>query len=205
MQKLKGRPRKFDAEAVLDAAEIAFLKNGYSGVSVDDICRKAKINKSTLYNSFGDKKQLYLEVLERFRQMMHRQISERIASHATFSEAIRAIFEAFATVYFDRFDQPSGCLMTGTASVEVLRDEEIAKRASAILNEMDLGFLHIIRKARKAGELKEGLPDETLSRMISTSLHSLGIRARCGEKRSIAQEMAKELIFVLGKEQKGCS
>ncbi len=199
MEKAKGRPRKYDPDAVLDAAEKAFFKNGYSGVSVDEICREAGINKSTLYNGFGDKKLLYLSVLERFSNMMNHHVRELVAPQKTFADAVTAIFEAFATVYFDKFDQPVGCLMTGTASVEALRDKDIADRSRAVIQHMDICFLPIIRHARKSGELREGLSDETLSRMISTSLHSLGIRARCGEKRSIAADMAKELVFALGK------
>lgn len=64
--------RKFD-QVRTGAAEI-FLRDGFSGASVDDIARSARVSKATLYSYFPDKRLMFREVLrstldEAFRQL----------------------------------------------------------------------------------------------------------------------------------------
>ncbi|MDP5307156.1 TetR/AcrR family transcriptional regulator [Paracoccus spongiarum] len=53
--------RKFDQ--VRDGARDIFLRDGYSGASVDDIARAAGVSKATLYSYFPEKRMMYREVL----------------------------------------------------------------------------------------------------------------------------------------------
>jgi TetR/AcrR family transcriptional regulator, mexJK operon transcriptional repressor len=49
--------------AIIDAAEGAFLRNGYTETSVDAIAVEAGVSKQTIYNHFGDKEQLFRAVI----------------------------------------------------------------------------------------------------------------------------------------------
>lgn len=53
--------RKF--EQVRSGAKDVFLRDGYSGASVDDIARSAGVSKATLYSYFPEKQLMYREVL----------------------------------------------------------------------------------------------------------------------------------------------
>ncbi len=50
-------------EKILKAARAAFAENGYSGASVENIARRADVNKATLYYQIGDKDTLYARVI----------------------------------------------------------------------------------------------------------------------------------------------
>ena len=52
------RGRKFDQ--VLEGARTVFLRDGYSGASVDDIATEAGVSKATLYSYFPDKQILFI-------------------------------------------------------------------------------------------------------------------------------------------------
>lgn len=54
------RGRKFDQ--VRDGAAVIFLRDGFSGASVDDIARAARVSKATLYSYFPDKTVMFREV-----------------------------------------------------------------------------------------------------------------------------------------------
>jgi AcrR family transcriptional regulator len=57
-------------EAILEAALGEFLADGFTDTSVDRIAAAAGVSKQTIYNHFGDKKQLFIEVLrDRQRQV----------------------------------------------------------------------------------------------------------------------------------------
>jgi TetR/AcrR family transcriptional repressor of nem operon len=60
------RPREFDREAALGDAISAFAEHGYEGTSTDQLLEAMNISRQSLYNTFGDKRQLYLEALRTY-------------------------------------------------------------------------------------------------------------------------------------------
>lgn len=50
-------------EAILEAAQTAFLANGYEAVTMDAISRDSDVAKQTLYSHFGSKETLFLELV----------------------------------------------------------------------------------------------------------------------------------------------
>lgn len=48
---------------ILEAAMAVFAEEGYSGARVDEIARRAGLNKAMIYYRIGDKKTLYTEVI----------------------------------------------------------------------------------------------------------------------------------------------
>ncbi|HTH93772.1 MAG TPA: TetR/AcrR family transcriptional regulator [Rhodocyclaceae bacterium] len=68
-----GRPSREQAgmrqQLMLDMAERAFLRLGYSGASLDNIARDAGVAKKTLYEHFGDKAGLFAAVVDRLRKV----------------------------------------------------------------------------------------------------------------------------------------
>jgi TetR/AcrR family transcriptional repressor of mexJK operon len=45
--------------AVVDAARMLFMEQGYAGTTMDDIARRAGLTKRTLYNNYADKEALF--------------------------------------------------------------------------------------------------------------------------------------------------
>ena len=61
-----GRPRSFDADAVLDRAVEVFRAKGFDGASVEDLEKATRLGRQSLYGAFGDKHSLYLSALDRY-------------------------------------------------------------------------------------------------------------------------------------------
>lgn len=60
-----GRPKDpAKREAILMAAQVLFLKNGYEGSSMDAIAAEAGVSKLTLYSHFKDKEALFGEAVK---------------------------------------------------------------------------------------------------------------------------------------------
>lgn len=52
-----------NAGKILDEAWALFQSKGYRGVSMDEVCRRCKITKPTLYYYFQDKETLYIQTM----------------------------------------------------------------------------------------------------------------------------------------------
>ena len=54
------RPKEFDRDEALQAAIGVFCEKGYAAASTDELMRAMKISRQSMYDTFGDKRQLYL-------------------------------------------------------------------------------------------------------------------------------------------------
>jgi TetR/AcrR family transcriptional regulator, transcriptional repressor for nem operon len=59
-----GRPRNFSDDEVIDGLTDVFSAHGYQATSVQMLVEASGLGKQSLYNSFGDKKALYLKALD---------------------------------------------------------------------------------------------------------------------------------------------
>src|SRR4051812_34547254 len=73
-----GRNPQRTRERILSAALAEFAANGFAGARVDNIARRASINKRMLYHYFGDKENL-------FKAVLRHKIAERRAWSANLS------------------------------------------------------------------------------------------------------------------------
>src|SRR6266850_2074848 len=60
------RPKEFDREVVMEIARGVFWRQGYQATSTEDLRLAMGIGRQSFYDSFGGKRQLYLEVLRRY-------------------------------------------------------------------------------------------------------------------------------------------
>lgn len=61
------KTKQFDKDTVLGAAAGIFRQKGYNGTSIDDILNATGLSRSSLYDSFQDKHNLYLQSLEFYK------------------------------------------------------------------------------------------------------------------------------------------
>jgi len=65
---------------ILDAATDLLLRYGYDRTTLDDVARAAGISKSTVYQRWGGREALFVAVLRRERETLHRRVHEEIAA-----------------------------------------------------------------------------------------------------------------------------
>jgi TetR/AcrR family transcriptional regulator, transcriptional repressor for nem operon len=55
------RPKEFVEEQALDAAIEVFREHGFEGTSAEMVVRAMRIGRQSLYDTFGDKWEIYLQ------------------------------------------------------------------------------------------------------------------------------------------------
>jgi AcrR family transcriptional regulator len=60
------RPREFDINEALDRAVDVFWAHGYEGTSLSQLTEAMGISRPSLYAAFGDKRQLFERVIQRY-------------------------------------------------------------------------------------------------------------------------------------------
>jgi AcrR family transcriptional regulator len=89
-------PKKLDEQEILDAAAMEFAEKGFSGARVDEIARRAGMNKAMLYYRVGDKEELYRRVVLRGQKSMHDAMMNAISATSTAPETVSAMLAGVA-------------------------------------------------------------------------------------------------------------
>lgn len=186
----RGRPRSYEPEQALDQVIEAFWDAGYSATSLDDISAATHMNRPSLYNAFGDKRNLYLIVLDRYREMGRDAMRRALAYDVPFEEALRRVYKSAISIYLSGDQGARGCFLIGTAATEAVRDPKVRKRFADGLHELDDQLEARIRFAQRRGEITGNIAPGDLARLACGIMNSLALRARAGDRRAVLEATA---------------
>jgi AcrR family transcriptional regulator len=75
---------------ILDSAEKLFVEKGYTETSINDIAEAADFSRTSIYQYFSSKEEIYLHILERYTDPLTERLEQATAAVPTVSEKIRA-------------------------------------------------------------------------------------------------------------------
>jgi TetR/AcrR family transcriptional regulator, copper-responsive repressor len=193
--KKRGRPRAFDDAVVLARATETFLKFGYSGTSLDALTTAMGLNKPSLYAAFGDKRRLFVRVVEELAVKRGRRFRMAFERGDTLEASLREMFLEAVDIYVDP-ETPPGCLMVSGGATEATVDEGFADLTREFFALSDRVVATWI--AERAPD-HVGVPALMLSRLVNGVIHDLALRARVGESRARLREYARGAATALSK------
>ena len=133
------------AESILDTAKKMFGRYGLQKTTLDEIARMARVAKATIYNYFGSKDCVYLEVLRRETNEIVEKISSSVDQQVSAGDKL----VAFARAKFRYMRQAVNILNLDREGVEKLMPS-----AEGIRNELFEQEVNIIHSILKQGVQK---------------------------------------------------
>ena len=165
----RGRPRRFDPDAVVVTAQQLFHERGYDAVSVADVTEALGINPPSFYAAFGSKAGLYARVLEHWTATEAIPLADILRPDVAVVDALAALLEEAARRYASD-PAAGGCLvLEGTRC-----NDEGAREAARALNEGAETFIRDYVAARHPDAARE------VADFVSTAMSGLSAKARSG-------------------------
>ena len=188
------RPRTFDRSDALERAVALFQSRGYERTKVPDIVDGLGICRQSLYNEFGDKRGLYLAVLERYGQ---REIDNKLAllqAPGSPLENLRTVIRGWAALAAQC--PGDGCL-TAAALVEHQDDPGVLEVVEAQVDRLEAGFETALRDAQALGELRADAKPARIARSLTNSCYGLGLLSRLpGSAARIGDAVASMIAMI---------
>lgn len=125
-----GRPRQFDEERVVEAARQEFWNKGFDGTSTTDLCRATGLTRSSLYNSFHSKEQLFRRALSSYAtEMTARQDTVLDSEEGSGLERVRALLGLIVDDELANRSggRGSGCFTVNTITTLAARHPDVAR------------------------------------------------------------------------------
>src|SRR5690606_37289949 len=121
-----GRPREFDETEVLVAAINCFWDRGYEATSIRELADKMGLTGASLYNAFGDKRNLYRRALKHYIETTFAERVQRLEGTLAPFDAIGAFFaEIIERSLNDK--RRKGCMLVNSALEVAPQDPEFRK------------------------------------------------------------------------------
>ncbi|NDE89726.1 MAG: TetR/AcrR family transcriptional regulator [Alphaproteobacteria bacterium] len=149
---------------LLEAAHTLIWQNSYSSVSVDDICRRASVNKGSFYHFFPSKTTLAIAAIDDHWQTIAPELEKILASAAKAQEMIKQLAQFIHDQQKQKFDEIGhvcGCPYASLGSEMSMQDEPLRKAVEAKL-ENATGYLEKILETAVAQQSidKNGLKEK---------------------------------------------
>lgn len=184
----KMRTAEFDRDRVLDVAMGVFWEKGYNDVSIEDLSQATGLRRSSLYNTFASKRELYLAALRRY----HARCTEQYAVLAYSADPVAAVRELVESVITDELGDMRGlgCMVANAALESGGRDAEIRALTSYNLTTMAEAIRGAVARAQQLGRVGEELDPAAVARAIVVTVQGLRVAAKAVAPAERAQWLA---------------
>ena len=200
-EKKQGRPRAFDAKAVIGQAREVFWDKGFSAASLDALSAATKLNRPSLYGAFGDKEDLYLDALEGYRSESLDLLADALDPALPLRENLARVYSAALKTYLHGETAARGCFLISTATAEAIQHSRVREVLGRSLNDFDDAIKVRMQIALERKELAADADPATLAKLASSVMHSLAVRARAGDTPESLEALARSGVdLICGRE-----
>lgn len=187
---------EFDPKVALASAMKTFWKHGYEATSTRDLMTAMGLSKSSLYQTFESKRQLYIQCLEFYCKSSVERQRRKLAGSNPGKQFLIDFFRGYLDTVFDE-EMPKGCLLVNTACEFGGNDIELTSLVESKLENSRQMFQKAIEHAQSAGEI----PEERNARDLSAFLmmNSFGLRAmgKLNIDRSVLEPIVDQVLAQL--------
>jgi TetR/AcrR family transcriptional repressor of nem operon len=193
---LMPRQREFNPEDLLDGALRLFWEKGYEATSMRDIVERTGVNQFGIYSLYGGKKELFLAVLDRYRDQIVGSVFGIVERPGASVGAIREYFETLIQAHSIMFPA-MGCLMATTMAESFAGDETIRQRVEGHFERLRTGLTRALETARRNGEVRDDLPISQVAEYLAVSVQGLAVYSRLNPDQTALRTYVNGVLSIL--------
>jgi TetR/AcrR family transcriptional repressor of nem operon len=178
------RPREFDADTALDGAIGVFREHGFEGASAEMLVKAMGIGRQSLYDTFGDKWQLYRSAVRRYG------MGECSAHFEALRSGVRAIdgIDAMLRRVVETANQP--CLGVGSICEFGVSRPDLAEVHASLAKTLRDAIAARVRDAQRDGDVASNLDPEAASEFLIANIAGIRVAGRGGANRAALTGLA---------------
>jgi TetR/AcrR family transcriptional regulator, transcriptional repressor for nem operon len=171
------RRKEFDEDSALDAAMETFRDWGFAATSADMLVQALGIGRQSLYDTFGDKWQLYLAALRRY-------VSQETQAHlAALKSGPRAIDGLQAMIDRVVESAATACLGVGSICEFGSSQPDVTHINEAAGHPLHAAIAKQIRSAQSEGDIATDIDAKDAAGFLIASIAGIRVMARGGAAR----------------------
>jgi TetR/AcrR family transcriptional regulator, transcriptional repressor for nem operon len=190
------RQKEFNREEALNKAMEVFWSRGYEGASIQDLVNHMGINRQSIYDTFGDKHALFLQALDRYREIETRKVFEVLDQPGSVKTNFRRLFDNLVEKALSD-EGRRGCFVGNATSELAARCKETAARTGSSIAAAENGFYRALVRGKQNGEFSSIKDVRAVARFLYSSLQGLLLVAKATRDRKTLNDVVKVTLSVL--------
>lgn len=179
------RPRTFDTDTAVEQCVEQFWDGSYATTSTDDLCQSTGLSRSSLYNAFGSKRDLYLRVLRSYDEQRTAEREELLAQDPDASGADALLTFTRAVLDNQWADEHRRACLGINACVGVdPSDEEMRTELERNAESFGGVIAQLIARGQRDGSIDARRPATDLAWLVHATLDGLQVRSRVHPDRA---------------------
>ena len=162
----------FNRIEVIESATKTFHEKGYNGTTMQDLVDSTGLNRSSIYNSFGSKLDLFLVCLHSYQEKNEKAISKLALNTDSGMQAIKNIFEGMILSDSKR-KTIKGCLIANCKSEMAYQNKSVTN--FLLLNQQNSLslFEELVEKGQLDGSINTKKSKQDYGLYIFSSLQGI--------------------------------
>lgn len=186
------RHKEFERDTALKAAITVFTEHGYEGTSTDALLSAMKISRQSMYDTFGDKRSLYLAALDRYNSDSVSEIVADLRRDAMPLKALEDTLIAFASR--PETEAGRGCLGVSAVCEFGRTDSEVSALTDKASRILSSAIQTILEEGKKNGEIGTDVDTADAVQFLGATLSGMKVSARNGASSDNLRGIAKLAI-----------
>ena len=189
------RPKEFNPDDAIEKAMQVFWHKGYEATSMEDLLTAMDLNRGSLYDTFGDKRTLFLKVMDRycttFAGPKFSLLDQPGPALPTLRRFISGMIEGGLAD-----PQRRGCLIANTVMELSPHEKEIAGTLRQALKMVEDTFFKVLARAKQQGELKPDKDPRALARFLTTMMQGTIVMIKAGASTDVVKQTAETALSI---------
>ena len=192
------RPRCFNEQEVLSQAVDIFWRKGFADTSIGDLEEALGMGRQSIYNTFGDKRALFIRALQQYYEKGSAFITDTFSGQRRGLDSIYSYFDAVISRQTDS-DERRGCFLVKCLVDHGTSDSEVTSRCKSNESLLVAVFKKALGEAIEDQTVPSTIDVETTAMMLSTQTYGLSVMARSGVSSKVLKESTNALLKQLVK------
>ncbi|GAA4271811.1 TetR/AcrR family transcriptional regulator [Aquimarina gracilis] len=184
------RIKSFDENEILEKAMFLFWEKGFYATSMQDLVTNLGINRASIYDTYGDKMQLFLKAFAQYRKTSLNSLKTFLYSQNSVKEGFKKLFLSITEESVSDKNK-KGCFVVNTTTELTAHHEVI----TSIIQENQKMFVDLFYDHLKTGVENGEISNKKDLRSLALFLFTLNNDIKVLNRTSGSSKELKEMVL----------
>lgn len=178
LQRMPGPDKNFDIGETLQKAKTVFWEKGYDATSISELLAAIGINRSSMYSTFGDKRELFIAALTSYCDQLAIFVEMQTHTEQSPWNSIQSFVRTMAN--YAAQEPRMGCFANNTSTENIAFDLEVRSILNTLYDNIEASLENRFDAAKKTGEITNPASPKTLAVITNSYLQGMNALSRLG-------------------------
>ena len=187
------RTKTFDEDTALEAAMLLFWEKGYSETSIIDLEKGMNLKRTSIYNAFGNKRNLFQLTLERYLNVILKRFILAVEQGDTARQSINNILNEVIYLHFNPV-HPGGCLVVLSVLENNQHDTKTNLMLDGAIRLLQKSILVRLKQAEKDNEFSRSIKLKEVANQVVAMITGMLVMAKAGFSEDELQKLIDSTV-----------